>query len=146
MPRWMIGLVALLVAVPAVAQDLPREAIEAAMTDSAAGWDKGDIDRFLQVYSNDPATSFTTSEGIARSKADVRARYLKRYAAQWAADRSGASKLSFVFEDFRPLGADHALLTARWKLVQRGKEQSGMTTLVFRREAGDWKIVADHSS
>lgn len=150
MSRWLILIVALVLAVPAAAQGAlgPRAAIEVAMTDSAAGWDAGDIDRFLAIYSDDPATSFTTEKGIARGKTDVRKRYLASYVDQFGATRGAkASRLSFTFDDFRMLGADHALLIARWKLVDgAGKVLTGMTSLVFRREGSDWRIVADHSS
>ncbi|NML04706.1 nuclear transport factor 2 family protein [Sphingomonas sp. G-3-2-10] len=147
MLRWLLISLALVFALPAAAQD-PRTAIEAGMADSAAGWDAGNVDRFLAIYSDDPATSFTTEKGIARGKPAVRARYLSGYPEQFGPNRgAGATRLSFTFEDFRMLGTDHALLTARWKLVDAGgKELTGMTTLVFRRETTGWKIIADHSS
>ena len=149
MMRALTMLLALMLAAPALAQaaDGDRQAIEAAMRASAAGWNTGDIDRFLDAYSDDPSTSFNTSDGVARGKAGIRARYLLRYAAQFGG--APPSALSFVFEDFRMLGPDHALLIARWRLVihhDDASAKSGLTSLVFRREAGGWKIIADHSS
>lgn len=150
--RMLLAVLALLIAVPqAFAQDVgaARTAIEAAMLDSAAGWDAGDVDRFLAVYSDDPATSFTTAKGIERGRANIRARYLATYTAQFGPAAGPArTRLSFTFEDLRLIGADHALLVARWKLdaPATGKSDTGMTSLVFRKEAGGWKIVADHSS
>ena len=150
--RMLVTMMALLLAVPqAFAQDAGavRTAIEAAMRDSAAGWDAGDVDRFLAVYSDDPATSFTTARGIERGKANIRTRYLATYTGQFGpAAGPDRTRLGFTFEDLRLVGPDHALLTARWRLdaPATGKSDTGMTTLVFRREAGGWKIVADHSS
>ena len=168
--KWMLlAPLALLIAIPAAAQTAPdseeengavevgtrissepRYQIMTAMEDSAAGWNGGNIDRFLAIYSDDPATSFTGSEGIARGKAGIRARYLVSYHDQFGGDASAVpTTLSFTFEDFRMIGADHALLIARWKLVKFHDEasaKSGMTSLLFRREAGGWRIVADHSS
>lgn len=150
--RMLIAALALVFAAPAAAQTAPdaRAAILAGLTDSAEGWNRGDIDRFLAIYSDDPATSFTGSNGIARGKAGIRARYLVSYHDQFAGMRSAApTTLSFTFEDFRMIGADHALLIARWKLVTHSDEKgakTGMTSLLFRHEAGGWKIVADHSS
>jgi uncharacterized protein (TIGR02246 family) len=152
MIRMLLAALALLFAVPVVAQTAPdaRAAIEAGMKDSAEGWDRGDIDRFLAIYSDDPATSFTGSTGIARGKAGIRARYLVSYRDQFGASAAAPpTSLSFTFEDFRMIGADHALLIARWKLVTQGDEataKTGMTSLLFRREASGWRIVADHSS
>jgi ketosteroid isomerase-like protein len=121
-----------------------------AMEDSAEGWNRGDIDRFLAIYSDDPATSFTGSDGIARGKKGIRARYLVSYPEQFGINRAARPMdLSFTFEDFRMIGTDHALLIARWKVVTHGEEKgqkTGMTSLLFRREPGGWKIVADHSS
>jgi uncharacterized protein (TIGR02246 family) len=152
MIRMLTALLALVMSVPAPGQEAnpERQAIEAAMLDSAEGWNIGQIDRFLAVYSDDPATSFTTSAGVARGKAAIRARYMVRYRAQFGDNRAARpDMLSFTFEDFRMIGPDHALLIARWKLVTHGDEagaKTGMTSLLFRRESGGWKIVADHSS
>lgn len=137
-------------ALPAAAQGEPeaRTAVEAAMADSAAGWDAGDLDRFLAIYSADPATSFTGGSGVVHGTGAIRDRYISGY-PQVFGPVAGADKpkLSFTMEDFRMLGPEHALLIARWKLAAPGKEdQTGMTSLIFRKEAGSWKIIADHSS
>ncbi|QIG81888.1 SgcJ/EcaC family oxidoreductase [Sphingosinithalassobacter tenebrarum] len=135
-------------AVPAKAQEAPRAAIEAAMDDSAAGWNVGDIDRFLAIYADDPATSFIGAD-ITRGVAPIRARYLERYPDRFSGEaRGGGQQLSFTFEDFRMLGPDHALLIARWHLSAAGDSEAmdGMTTLVFHRTDAGWKIIADHSS
>lgn len=151
--KWMVlAPLALTIAMPAAAQTATdaRAAIEAGMKDSAEGWDHGEVDRFLAIYSDDPATSFTGSDGIARGKTGIRARYLVSYRDQFGGGASAArTTLSFTFEDFRMIGPDYALLIARWKLVKSGDEagaKSGMTSLLFHHEPGGWKIVADHSS
>lgn len=167
--KWMLlAPIALLIAMPAMAQTVSgdeekpvvtgiyagplslREVIEEEMKVSAAGWNAGDIDRFLAIYSDDPATSFTGSDGINRGKPGIRARYLVSYHDQFGGMASAVpTNLSFTFEDFRMLGTDYVLLIARWKLVKFSDEKgakSGMTSLLFHHEAGGWKIVADHSS
>ncbi|MBX3594568.1 DUF4440 domain-containing protein [Sphingomonas sp.] len=146
-------LLALLLVFPGVA--LAREdggaraRIEAAMAASAAGWDRGDLNAFLAVYADDPSTSFTGTKGIERGLGPIRARYAERYREQFGPDpRPNRTRLSFSFEDFRMIGADHAHVIARWTLtpVAGGPAMTGMTSLLFHREAGGWKIVADHSS
>lgn len=127
----------------------PFADIQAGMKDSDAGWNSGDIDRFLAIYSDDAATSFVGSAGLNRGKAGIRAQYLKSYAGQFGSESSAATRstLSFTFEDFRQIGADHALLIARWTLTKAGEQpKTGMTSLLFRKEAGGWRIIADHSS
>ncbi|MFZ5747343.1 MAG: YybH family protein [Pseudomonadota bacterium] len=147
----LLALFALLVALPAAAQSAepdPRAAVEAAMLRSADGWNHRDLDGFLGIYSDDPATSFTTARGLVRGKAAVRERYVRGYPELFGPDASGTPRaLSFTFQDFRMLGPEHALLIARWHLAPGGGKDaaSGMTSLVFRREVDGWKIVADHS-
>lgn len=129
---------------PVRAASSEQIAIEAAMADSAAGWNSGDLTRFMAVYADAPETSFVTSEGILRGKAVMSERYSSKYDFANAAKRG---VLTFVTLDCRPLGASHALYIGRYTLTYAdGKTQSGPTSLVFAKEAGGWKIIADHSS
>ena len=149
--RWLLALLIACAALPAVAQSQPdpRIQIEAAMADSAEGWNRGDLTAFLAVYADDPGTSFTGSKGIERGLAPIRARYAKNYPDQFGpGERPKRTALSFKFEDFQLIGRTHAHLIARWTLTPAasGTVQTGMTSLLFRREGRGWKIVADHSS
>ena len=162
--RILLAMMALAAAVPAAAQTAPDDGIgipgipaktDAAyqimsgMEASADGWNSGDLDRFLAIYSDDPGTSFAGSGGVVYGKTGIRARYLVSYGGQFGENRALAnmSVLSFARENFRMIGADHALLIARWTLTKKGEEpKTGMTSLLFRHEAGGWKIIADHSS
>lgn len=151
MIRWLLLLLLSLAALPADARERPdpRIQIEAAMEDSADGWNRGDLDAFLAVYSDDPNTSFTGSKGIERGLGPIRARYASKYADQFGpGNRPKRTTLSFKFEDFQLIGKTHAHLIARWTLtpVAGGEAQTGMTSLLFHRAGKSWKIVADHSS
>lgn len=123
------------------------EAIEAVMADSAAGWNEGDMDRFLAIYSDAPETSFVGSGGLIRGRSEMEQRYREAY--DWSGpDPSERGILSFETEDLRALGDDHALYIGRYILTYPGDRDpaTGYTSLVFARENGAWKIVADHSS
>ena len=129
------------VAAPAVAD------IEAIMEDSAAGWNEGDMDRFLAAYSDAPETSFIGSGGLTRGRAEMEGRYREAY--DWSQpDPAERGVLTFETEDFRPLGDDHALYIGRYILTYPdGREPATwLTSLVFARVGDDWKIAADHSS
>jgi len=131
-------------AAPAAA---PVAELEAAMADSAAGWNEGDMDRFLAIYSAAPETSFVGSGGLLRGVAAMEERYREAY--DWSQpDPAERGVLTFETQDVRPLGPDHALYIGRYILTYPdGREPaSGFTSLVFAREDGGWKIVADHSS
>lgn len=121
-----------------------RAGIEAAMRDSAAGWNAGDLDRFVAIYADDPATSFLTKDGLIRGKATITA----RYAPSFKSGGNARGTLDFEFLDFRMVGADHALLSARYRLTPAkagGAVEQGPTSLLFERTGAGWRIVADHS-
>lgn len=135
---------AIVLATPAMAHPPQKHAVERAMSDSAAGWNAGDMVRFMAIYSDDPLTSFVTADGLVRGRAAMAERYRKRYDFGNAAKRG---TLAFKTLDFRLLDRTHALYIARYTLsYPTGKSQSGPTSLVFRLEKGKWRIIADHSS
>lgn len=134
-----IGLV-LLAAAPEAATD-PQAAITAAMEASAAGWNDGDMARFLNVYAGDAV--FVTKDGLVRGKAAIAARYDRNYGP----DTAKRGRLSFRMLGFRRVDATHQMLWARWTLdYPASKQIGGMTSLLFERRADGWKIVSDHSS
>jgi len=118
--------------------------ILAAMADSAAGWNEGDLDRFMRVYSEAPDTSFVVKDAVITGKAAIAARYRPRFTPEGAAKRG---RLSFGTLRFTLLDPRHALLVARYRLKVHGvADQTGPTTLLFVRERAGWRISADHSS
>ncbi|WP_422058589.1 YybH family protein [Sphingomonas sp.] len=151
MIRWLLLCLFALTTLPADARERPdpRIQIEAAMDDSADGWNRGDLDAFLAVYSDDPGTSFTGSKGVQLGLGPIRARYAGNYPDQFGqGERPKRTSLSFSYREFQLIGTTHAHLIARWTLTPAagGEVKTGMTSLLFRREAKGWKIIADHSS
>ena len=140
MMRALILPVAMLVAPPAVAQTPAETAIRQAMTASAAGWNAGDLVRFMEVYADDAV--FVTPKGLLRGKAAISDKYRPSF-------RSGVNArgmLSFAFLEMRGIDPRHAMLFARWTLTGPSTTESGMTTLMFERRGTAWRIIADHSS
>lgn len=119
-------------------------AVTAALAESAAGWNSGNLNRFMGVYSETAATSFVSEDGLLRGRDKLAERYRTKYAFSDPAKRGS---LSFETLDFRLLGTDHALYIGRYTLAYPdGRTVSGPTSLVFAREGDNWRIVADHSS
>ena len=146
---WGVAAVAIVCAAPVAAEapvDAARTAVMAAMVDSAAGWNAGDLDRFMAVYANAPTTTYVTGSGLAYGRAEIASHYRAYFGGAKSAERG---RLSFDPLDFRLLDATHALLIARYTVSPAGtraKAWSGPTSLVFEKCADGWKIIADHSS
>jgi uncharacterized protein (TIGR02246 family) len=124
----------------AAAPATPQAAIEAAMADSAAGWNTGDLDRFVAIYADDAV--YVTTKGLVEGKAAIAARYRPGFAN----GGNVRGTLSFRMLGERKVDATHQLVFAQWSLASKMERESGMTTLLFERQRGRWRIVADHSS
>jgi uncharacterized protein (TIGR02246 family) len=124
-------------AASAHAQDPAREA-EAVLDAQIAAWNRGDLDAFCALYSEDAV--FASPTGLNRGRAEVLERYRKRYP-----DRAAMGTLAFVKEDVRPT-ADAVSIVARWRLAYPDKPAaSGLTLVVLRRTSEGWRLVQDAS-
>lgn len=127
--------------VQAAADQVPASvAIRQAMEASAAGWNAGDLARFMAIYADDAV--FVTPKGLLRGKTAIAAKYQPSFAG----GGNSRGSLGFTFLEMRGIDPAHAMLFARWTLKGANSSETGMTTLVFERRDGAWKIVADHSS
>lgn len=121
--------------------ELTRQ-LTAQLERSAGDWNRGDLDGFLSDYAADSATSFVSAGHVIKGIDRIRANYTPRFAP-------GAVHDSLRFEELeaRPLGRDHALVTARYVLFRDGKTSaSGPFTLVLEQRLGGWKILHDQTS
>ncbi len=117
-------------------------AVAHTLEESAAGWNRGDLDAFMSAYMDSPTTTYWGSRGLVRGYEEIRRHYAPRFVA-------GAARDSLRFDgiEARRLGADYALATSRWVLFHDDSvTASGPFTLVLRRVEGDWRIIHDHSS
>ena len=124
----------------AAAPAMPQAAIAVAMADSAAGWNAGDLSRFMGVYADDAV--YVTAKGLVGGKAAI----ADRYRASFARGRNSRGKLTFRMLGDRRIDPTHRLLFARWTLTGATATETGMTTLLFERRPEGWRIIADHSS
>jgi beta-aspartyl-peptidase (threonine type) len=109
---------------------------------SAADWNRGDLEGFVSDYARDSLTGFLSGGRVQRGYDWVREHYAPSF-------RKGANRDSLRFEnvEVRPLGADFALVTARYVLHRGGMTTStGPFTLVMQRQPDGWKILHDHTS
>ncbi|MGH7631339.1 MAG: YybH family protein [Gemmatimonadales bacterium] len=109
---------------------------------SAADWNRGDLDGFMADYARDSLTGFVSEGRVQRGYDWIRKRYAPLFGP-------GAQRDSLRFDGVaaRPLGAEFALVTARYLLHRGGATiSSGPFTLVMQRQPDGWKILHDHTS
>ncbi|MGD2121424.1 MAG: nuclear transport factor 2 family protein [Gemmatimonadota bacterium] len=120
--------------------------IEAMLQASAASWNRGDLEGFLDDYWRSEKLTFSGEDGVTRGWEDVRTRYLDGY---WA---PGATRDSLRFEAIEVMGLspDHALALGQYVLFRPEEESrttsTGYFSLVLQRLGGRWRILHDHTS
>lgn len=104
----------------------------------SAAWSRGDLDGFCSVYADDAV--FVSPSGVTKGRAEVLARYKKKYPTSAAMGRLTLSPI-----DVRE-SADAVSVAAKWTLEYPDKPAAtGHTVVVFKRTAAGWKIVHDAS-
>lgn len=130
----------------AVAPSADRAQLRAEVTrmldESAAAWNRGDLDAFVAYYLPSDRTTFIGRSGVLHGTAAIRAVYAPRFAPGGVRD-----SLSFENLEVDPL-APGVVEAIAWYVLSRGDSvvARGPTSLVLLDVDGRWRIVHDHSS
>lgn len=123
--------------------DHPRHgAIVQVLDEQAEAWNRGDLEGFMEGYWRSPELVFTSGGRVQRGWWTT----LDRYRASYGESAEGMGTLSFRDIEVHGVDDDAAWAMGRWRLERDGGATGGVFTLVFRRIAGEWKIVHDHTS
>jgi uncharacterized protein (TIGR02246 family) len=116
--------------------------VKQVLTEQQAAWNRGDVKAFMAGYDNSPSTTFV-GKSVTHGWQNVMDHYLAVYDT-----REKMGRLEFSDLDVRVLDEATAVVTGRFHLTRTeaaGGDASGVYSLVFRRGAGGWKIVLDHT-
>jgi beta-aspartyl-peptidase (threonine type) len=118
-----------------------RAAVEAVMRASEEGWNRGDVEAFVEHYWKSDDVTFSGGGKTTRGWEATAQRYREKYPT-----REKMGRLSFSNLEITPLGDEAALVLGEWKLEREEEPVSGNFSLVFRKIDGRWVIVHDHTS
>src|SRR5262249_38543189 len=107
---------AILSAAPRQTQNATAQ-IRSVLSAQQEGWNRGDIDRFMNGYARSASTVFVSEDTVRRGWETVRARYRKKYS-----DRAKMGTLTFSDLEITLLSPDAALVLGRWSL-KRANDQ-----------------------
>ena len=135
--RPLVGVVS---APPRVGEEMARAEICAMMDRGAASWNRGDLETFMEDYTD--SATYVGSRGLLHGRAAIAMHYAPRFAVGAARD-----SLSFRGLEVRLVAEELAQVIATYVLT-RGDSvaSSGWTSLLMRRGEQRWRIVHDHSS
>lgn len=117
-----------------------RDEIVAALESTAAGWNRGDLDAYLAVYTDSATEMLPTGPAGGREAIERTMRE-----GFWRAGRP-AQQLRYESLNVRMLGESNALLTGRYVLSGGDRpERSSWFTTVWTRTPRGWRMIHDHS-
>jgi len=121
------------------AQDAQSKIITA-MKNSENDWNKGDLDSFMKMYTDESTMMMPTGPAGINT---IKELYEKKYF------NGKMPKQNLHYEDLKVtlLGEKYALLTGKFILTGNNlPERSGVYSLVMVLTRNGWKILHDHSS
>lgn len=113
-------------------------AIRAVLDAQAAGWNRGDVDGYMDGYERAETTTLISGDSVTRGWQTVHDRYKKAYDTP---EKMGT--LAFSELEIKPLSEFYANVTGRWQLTRAKDTPHGRFALLFRRTNAGWRIVQD---
>jgi uncharacterized protein (TIGR02246 family) len=127
-------------------KDAPEEgdaAVRRLLDAQVEGWNRKDLDAFLEGYWRDPKVVFQSGPDRFDGLEALRTRYRKTYQAEGRE----MGRLAFSGLEVVVLVPDAAMARGRWQLTMSdGKRPGGLFTLILRKLPEGWRIVHDHTS
>lgn len=135
-----IGLLILFISFNAQAISIKNE-MYTIMNQSAATWNRGDLNAFLTIYKKSDETRYISND-IIKGYSNISKHYLEKYS-----DREIMGKLDFKIDSIKALSRHYTFVIGKWHLVRSNSpDANGIFTLLFEKVGSDWKIIVDHSS
>ena len=118
-----------------------KAAIAAVMLEQSDAWNKGDLEAYMEPYWHSDSLVFIGKNGPTYGWEKTLQNYRRGYPTPEA-----MGKLTFTLLKTDQLRKGVYFVIGKWHLRRSIGDLQGHFSLVFRKIAGKWKIVADHSS
>lgn len=123
------------------AQDKDKSTILGILERQTEAWNHGDLENFMKGYWNNDSLCFIGKSGVTYGWTNTLNNYKKGYP-----DTAAMGKLHFDILSVKRLSPEYYHVIGKWRLERSIGNVSGHYTLVFRKIAGEWVIISDHSS
>jgi uncharacterized protein (TIGR02246 family) len=108
-----------------------------------AAWNKGDLEAALDAYWNSPDMVWVNRRGKTQGFSE----FASAMRSDFAGKPQAMGRYSGQVLDARSLANDAALLVVRWSIDKDGKRMmGGVSTQLWKRIGGQWRIVLEHAS
>lgn len=117
-----------------------KEAILDVMSQQEQDWNNGKIDAFMQGYWQSDSLTLVGKNGIKFGWQTTLENYKNSYP-----DKSTMGKLTFTIEKLE-VENQAAFMLGKWHITRNNGNIGGYFTLYWKKIAGKWVIVLDHTS
>jgi hypothetical protein len=105
------------------------------------GWNKGNIPAFMESYWKSDSLMFIGKSEVTYGWKKTLYNYNKNYP-----DKAAMGKLKFDLLQVKQLNSTHFFVVGKWHLTRSIGDVGGTFSLLFRKVANRWVIIADHTS
>jgi len=119
----------------------PADEIRAMLDAQVAGWNSGDVARYMDYYVKSDSLRFASGGTITYGWKPTLERYRQSYP-----DKSAMGTLTCTYHDIDVVSPDTAIVFGKWELQRATDRPWGLFTLLVRKTAEGWRVAADHTS
>jgi len=117
-----------------------KEAILTVMNAQEKAWSNNDLEGFMQGYWQSDSLTFYGRNGITKGWQQTLTNYKKGYPTKEA-----TGTLNFKVEAISKISKDSYSVMGAYHLKREVGDANGVFLIIFKKIAGEWKIIADMS-
>jgi len=134
-------LIYIMIGYSSIAQSRDEVEVRGLLASQTKEWNAGNIPAFMNTYWKSDSLMFIGKTGITYGWQKTLDNYKKNYP-----DTAAMGKLKFDLLEVKRLSSGYFFVVGKWHLTRSIGDIGGIFTLLLRKVANQWLIIADHSS
>jgi hypothetical protein len=134
-------LIYIMIGYSSIAQSRDEAEVRGLLNRQTKEWNAGNIPAFMNTYWKSDSLMFIGKTGITYGWQKTLDNYKKNYP-----DTAAMGKLKFDLLEVKRLSTAYFFVVGKWYLTRSIGDIGGVFTLLLRKVANRWLIIADHSS
>lgn len=122
-------------------EEQDKKNIQTVLKAQRIAWSKNNIEEYMEGYWKSDSLKFYGKNGITYGWENTLEHYEKSYPTE-----NHTGKLSYKINDITKISDDAYFVLGEYHIKRELGNADGIFMLVFKRIAGEWKIIADTSS
>lgn len=141
MKKLLLIVILFVISLSVFSQDSNEKKIREILNAQTEAWNRGDLEHFMSGYWKSDSLMFIGKSGVTYGWTKTLDNYKKSYP-----DKTAMGILVFDILSVEKLSDQFYHVIGKWTLQRTIGDLKGHYTLLFKKIAGEWVIVADHSS